>query len=63
MKLEIVMMNGKSQIIECDTFEFRSNQVSNWIRTKKDGEEQMIHQVATIKSEQNQLGKRKQLPT
>ena len=53
MKLEIIMMNGESQIIECDTFEFRSNQVSNWIRTKKDGEEQMIHQVATIKSEQN----------
>lgn len=48
MKLRIVLFNGKEQVIECDSFEFRCNQVANWIRYKKDGNETMIHGLSVI---------------
>ena len=39
-------------IYECDTFEFRSNNVINWISLKKDGKEiACVYKVGVIKSE------------
>ena len=49
MKLTIITLHGDHYDINCDTFEFRSNNVANWIKIKKDGWEQIIHRVATIK--------------
>lgn len=49
MKLTIITLDGDHHDIDCDTFEFRSNIVANWIKIKKNGWEETIHRVATIK--------------
>jgi hypothetical protein len=50
MKLKIITLNGEKRMIECDFFEFRSNQVSNWIKICDNGCTEIIHNVAVIKS-------------
>lgn len=51
MKLVLVKMNGDEIIINCNSFEFRTNQVSNWIRVKyADGHKEMYRQIAVIKN-------------
>lgn len=50
MKLLIIRFDEESMEKECDSFEFRSNQVSNWIKIKKDDNIEIIHGVATIKT-------------
>lgn len=50
MKLLIIKYGGEHQEIECDSFEFRTNQVANWIKLKQGDTQTMIYDVATIKS-------------
>ena len=52
MILKIITLDDvKETEIECDSFEFRSNQVANWIQVVKDGHKEIIHRVAVIKTE------------
>lgn len=52
MNIIVVEYDGTENHINCKFFEFRSNQVSNWIRiTYPDGSKEIIHGVATIKTE------------
>lgn len=50
MKIKVITLNGETKEIECDSFEFRSNQVANWIRIKTADTTEMIHGIAVIKS-------------
>lgn len=53
MTLTIIEYGGKPRRIECESFEFRCNQVANWIRIKKsDGSEALIHNICAIKTQQ-----------
>ena len=52
MKITVIEYGGTERHINCKSFEFRTNQVENWIRIKyQDGSKEMIHGVATIKAE------------
>lgn len=52
MILTIIEYGGTPRQIECESFEFRCNQVTNWIRIKKaDGCEALIHNVCVIKTQ------------
>lgn len=52
MNITVVEYDGTENHINCKFFEFRANQVSNWIRiTYQDGSKEIIHRVATIKVE------------
>ena len=52
MTLTIIEYGGKPRQIECESFEFRCNHVTNWIRIKKaDGCEALIHNVCVIKTQ------------
>ena len=55
MKLEIITLDEpqKTKEYECKNFEFRSNQVNNWIRLKTDKGDILIHRVAVIKTFDN----------
>lgn len=50
MKLLIVKFGEEPLEKECDSFEFRSNQVANWLKIKKGTETETIHGIATIKT-------------
>ena len=50
MKLMIVKYGEEPVEKECDSFEFRTNQVANWIKLKKGDKVETIHGVATIKT-------------
>ena len=51
MKLKIIKYGGETKIIECNSFEFRTNQVANWIKIKyTDNSEELIHSVCVIKT-------------
>ena len=52
MKITVIEDCGIEHHINCKSFEFRTNQVENWIRIKyQDGSKEMIHGVTTIKAE------------
>ena len=52
MILTLIEYGGTPQRIECKSFEFRCNHVTNWIRIKKaDGGEAFIHDVCVIKTQ------------
>lgn len=52
MKITVIEYGGIEHYINCKSFEFRTNQVENWIRIKyRDGRQEMIYGVATIKAE------------
>ena len=52
MKITVIEYGGEPQQIECESFEFRTNHVTNWIRVKyKDGSKEEIHQVCVIKTQ------------
>ena len=52
MKLTIIEYGGVKRLIECESFEFRCNQVSNWIEVKKaDGNKELIHNICVIKTQ------------
>lgn len=52
MKIIVIEYGGIARHINCKSFEFRTNQVENWIKIKyQDGSKEIIHGVATIKAE------------
>ena len=55
MKITIFKYDGTEYHINCESFEFRTNQVTNWIKIKyQDGSKsskEIINEVATIKAE------------
>lgn len=56
MTVTIIEYDGTPRQIECESFEFRTNQVENWIRIKyKDGSKEIIHGVATIRAESERV--------
>ena len=50
MKLKIITLKGEEWIIDCNSFEFRSNQVTNWIKLFIDDSIKIIHDVAVVKT-------------
>ena len=49
MTLIIMEYSGKPRQIECESFEFRSNKVNNWIKVITESEKIMIYNVAVMK--------------
>ena len=50
MKLKIIKYDGTEILLDALSFEFRTNQVTNWIRVKtNDGETFYIHDVCVVK--------------
>lgn len=55
MKINVIQYDGTEHHINCESFEFRTNQVSNWIRIKyQNDNEEIIHRIATIKAEREE---------
>jgi len=53
MIITIIEYGGEPRQIECESFEFRCNHVTNWIWFKKaDGCEARIHNICVVKSEE-----------
>lgn len=51
-KLLVIEYNGTEHRIECESFEFRTNQVTNWVRIKhSDGSTEVIHDICVVKAE------------
>lgn len=51
MKIEIVKYDGTEMFYDAISFEFRTNQVSNWIKVKlEDGTEDIIHDVCVVRA-------------
>lgn len=56
MTISLIEYGGVPRQIECESFEFRCNHVSNWIKIKKsDGAEAIIKNISVIKAEQGEL--------
>jgi hypothetical protein len=52
MKIIVVEYVGTEHHRNCKSFEFRTNQVENWLKIKyQDGSKEIINGVATIKAE------------
>lgn len=52
MILTIIEYGGTPRQIECESFEFRCNHVTNWIKIKKaDGCKVLIYNVCVIKTQ------------
>lgn len=50
MQLKIIKYDGTKIFLDVLSFEFRTNQVANWIRVKtNDGEIIYIHDVCVVK--------------
>jgi len=51
MKIKVIGYDGTERVLEVLSFEFRSNQVTNWLKIKfEDGTEDRIHNVCVIKT-------------
>lgn len=51
MKIEIVKYDGTEIFYDVISFEFRTNQVSNWIKVKLvDGAEDVVRDVCVIRT-------------
>ena len=56
MKITVIEYGGTEHYIHCASFEFRTNQVENWLKIKyQDGSKEIIHGVATIKAESEDI--------
>ena len=55
MTIEVMKYgDGKLTSIECKSFEFRTNQVSNWIKVRHfDDREELIREVCVIKCKED----------
>jgi hypothetical protein len=52
MQITIIEYNGTERQINCESFEFRTNQVTNCLKVYKEhGIFEEIHEVATIKGQ------------
>ena len=55
MKVTIIHFDSTIIERECESFEFRTNHVSNWIKLKfKNEQTEIIHNVATIQCKEKQ---------
>lgn len=51
MKLKLITYYGEEKLYDATSFEFRTNQVENWIRIKtSEGETIMVYNVCVIKT-------------
>lgn len=50
MIVRVIKYDGTEHLLTCDSFEFRTNQVSNWIKIKQGADSKIIHSIAVIKS-------------
>lgn len=51
MKIKIIKYDQTEMIFEVESFEFRTNHVSNWIKMKNlDGEQIVVHDVCVVKT-------------
>lgn len=50
MKIKVIKYDGAEMIYDTSTFEFRTNQVSNWIKIKTNDELITIHNVCVVKT-------------
>lgn len=52
MKLKVIKYDGEEILYDAVSFEFRSNQVTNWIKVKttNDSEPIYIHNVCVVKT-------------
>jgi hypothetical protein len=51
MKIEIIKYGGTEIFYDVISFEFRTNQISNWIKVKlEDGTEDVIRDVCVIRT-------------
>lgn len=58
MRIKVISKDGSIYEHDISSFEFRSNNVSNWIRMKyDDGTGVDIHNIATIKCEDGGITK------
>lgn len=52
MKIIVIEYGGIEHHINCKSYEFRANQVENWIRIKyQDGSKEILRGIAAIKAE------------
>ena len=52
MNITVIEYGGIEHHINCKSFEFRTNQVENWIRIKyQDGSKEILRGVVAIKAE------------
>ena len=51
MKIKVICYDGTERVLDILSFEFRSNQVTNWLKIKfEDGTEEIIHNVCVAKT-------------
>lgn len=51
MKIKVIKYDGTEMTFETSSFEFRTNQVTNWIKIKLEKDETLcIHDVCVIKT-------------
>lgn len=50
MLIRVIEYDGTEHLLTCKSFEFRTNQCSNWIKIKLENETKTIHNVAVIKT-------------
>ena len=50
MLIRVIEYDGTDHLLTCDSFEFRTNQASNWIKIKQNDEVKTIERIAVIKS-------------
>ena len=51
MKLKVITYDGEETFYDATSFEFRSNQVTNWIKIKtNDSEPIYIHNICVVKT-------------
>ena len=51
MTITIIEYGGQEKQVECDSFEFRCNHVSNWIKIRKGDLSYIEHDICVIKVE------------
>jgi hypothetical protein len=56
IKLKLICFNGNEHHIECERFEFRTNQVDNWFRYTDENDKKIhIPRVAVIKTDDDYM--------
>lgn len=50
MKLKIIKYDGTEILYDALSFEFRTNQVSNWIKVNTDDEAIIVHNACVVKT-------------
>jgi hypothetical protein len=60
MIITVIEYGGEPKQIECESFEFRCNHVTNWIQfIKADGTKEMIRDVCVIKTGKERMNEQR----